>query len=125
MALSPKQLAMAWINEKLDPSRIEVEDSELNKINGKHLSQEVIAKARQFVMEDLAKVKVRYQQYTEKYVGETNGVDKTESEREDEREHGTGGAELQGQLHEVPQPDDHRSDAGTEPLVSERVSEAG
>lgn len=101
MALSPKQLGMAWINEKLEPSRIDVEDSELNKIAGKELSPDVIAKVRQFVMDDLAKVKIRYQQYTEKYVGDTNGVDKAESEREDEREHGTGGTDVQSQLHEV------------------------
>lgn len=72
MALSPKQLAMAWINSKLAPENIDPENHELFAIYGGSIPNDKLVKAKEFIFEDLAKVKVRYQQYTEKYVGEAN-----------------------------------------------------
>lgn len=83
MALSPKQIAMAWINSKLEPDKINPENDELMAIAGNSLSSEKMDKAREFIMADLAKVKVRYQQYTEKYVGEVNVNNSPENEEDE------------------------------------------
>lgn len=81
--ISPKQIGMAWINSKLDPQKINPEDEELQVFNGgKPLTEDKLAKAKQFIYEDLAKVKIRYQKYTEKYVGDTN-VDSPENEKDE------------------------------------------
>lgn len=70
MALSAKQLGMAWINSKLEPDLIDPEDEEFQKLNGgKLVKPELVEKAIAFIMEDLAKMKIRYQNYVEKYVG--------------------------------------------------------
>lgn len=70
MAISAKQLGMAWINSKLAPEKIDPEEEELQVFNnGKPIKPDVLAKAVEFIHEDLAKMKIRYQTYTEKYVG--------------------------------------------------------
>lgn len=84
MALSPKQIAMAWINSKLEPDRINPEEEELQALNGgKPLDEKKLEKVIEFIMADLAKVKVRYQQYTEKYVGEVNVNNSPENEEDE------------------------------------------
>lgn len=79
MALSPKQIAMSWINSKLEPSKIDPEFEELEAIQP-NLSKDKADKAIEYIRQDLAKVKIRYQQYTDKYVGEQNVSTKEKSE---------------------------------------------
>lgn len=69
MSLSAKQLAFAWINSKLDPSRINPEDEELQILNGgKPIKEATIEGAKKFIMDELAKLKAsKYQPYVEKY----------------------------------------------------------
>lgn len=68
MALSAKQIAMAWINSKFEPDHIKVDDEELIEIAGVDAKSEVLEKAKEMILEDLAKTKVRYQDYVDKYV---------------------------------------------------------
>ena len=70
--LSPKQLGMSWINQKLEPSRINPEYTELQEINGGPIKPEVFKKAQEFIFNELAKMKVRYNDYALKYSGELN-----------------------------------------------------
>ena len=72
MPLSKKQLGMVWINQKLEPSRINPENEELIFINGGPIKPEVMAGAKAFIFEELAKIKVRYNNYALKYAGELN-----------------------------------------------------
>lgn len=84
-SLSPKQLGMCWINSKLEPSKINPEDEELNFINGGPIKPEVMAKAKAFIFDELAKMKVRYHNYAQKY-GEVDGSSGTEEEAEQQEE---------------------------------------
>lgn len=60
---------MAWINQKLEPDRIDPEDEELQGLNGgKPLSDKVLEAAKAGIREELAKMKLRYAAYVEKYV---------------------------------------------------------
>lgn len=64
MAASVKQLAMAWINNCLHPDKINPEKSEL----AEEVSDEKFKQVVEFIKEDLAKVKPRYQEYCDKYL---------------------------------------------------------
>ena len=67
--LSPKQLAFAWINRCLEPSRIDPELKEFEELNGGEVTDKACEEAIKFIHEELAKLKERkYQPYVDKYV---------------------------------------------------------
>lgn len=83
MALSSKQLGMAWINSKLDPTRIDPSEEELQDLNGgKPVSEKTLEGAKSFIIENLGKLRqTKYQPYVDKYCnlkGTTNAEDGTE-----------------------------------------------
>lgn len=86
MALSPKQLGMVWINQKLEPSRINPEDEELNFINGGPIKPEVMAKAKAFIFDELAKLKPRFHNYALKYGEIDDGSTDSSNEQQEEHE---------------------------------------
>lgn len=98
MALSKKQLAMVWIDQKLEPSRINPEDDELTFINGGPIKPEVLAGAKAFIFDELAKVKVRFHTYALKY-GEVDdgssdsdeGLEQQEERQGDSNDSGVSG----------------------------------
>lgn len=66
---SAKQLAMAWINDKLDASKINPEAEEFQALSGgKPLDEKLVGEAAEFVKTELAKMKVRFQHYVDEYV---------------------------------------------------------
>ena len=69
MGLSAKQLAMAWINSKFEPERINPELEEFTDLNGgKEPSQKVQEEAKKFIIENIQKLKkTKYQPYVDKY----------------------------------------------------------
>lgn len=81
MGLSAKQLAMAWINQKLELERINPDDEELTELNGgKEPSEKVKTQAKEFVRENLQKLKTaKYQPYVDKYCNLNKGVENAAS----------------------------------------------
>lgn len=79
---------MCWINSKLEPSKINPEDEELTFINGGPIKPETMAKAKAFIFEELAKIKVRFHNYAQKYgeVDDGSSTDSTEGSSEQEEQ---------------------------------------
>jgi len=67
MKLSGKQLSMAWINDKLDPAKINPEKEEFEAFTGEPISDTLFEDAKARVLEELSKVKTRFADYVAKY----------------------------------------------------------
>jgi predicted PolB exonuclease-like 3'-5' exonuclease len=82
--LSAKQLAYAWINQKLHPSKIQVDEEELQELNGgKPIKPAVLEEAKRMVLESLARDKKRYEDYVSKYC---NNLGKETTDEIEQRE---------------------------------------
>lgn len=69
MSLSAKQLAMAWINSKLEPNKINPEEEELQALNGgQPIKEKTLEQAISTINSTLAKLKeTKFQPYVDKY----------------------------------------------------------
>ena len=69
--LSPTQLAKCWINSKLEPEKIQVDEEELREFTEQNLSEEELAEVKQRVSDELAKYKEKFEDYVQKYCKST------------------------------------------------------
>lgn len=68
--LSATQLSKLWIHDKLDPTLINVEFDELQSFQENQLSDEVFEEAKHRVFEELAKYRLKFEEYINKYCKE-------------------------------------------------------
>lgn len=66
-SLSAKQLGMAWINSMLQPERISLDREQLETLNGGPITDARYEDAVNWTKEELAKMRVRFQDYVTKY----------------------------------------------------------
>lgn len=84
MALSAKQLAMAWINRCLEAERIQPEEEELQSLNGgKPIKEKVLNDAIGMIHTILSNIKTsKFQPYVDKYCqGANNDQEEAEENR--------------------------------------------
>lgn len=65
--LSPTQLAKCWINSKLAPELISIDEEELKEFSSQELTDAELTEVRQRVTDELAKYKEKFEDYVEKY----------------------------------------------------------